>query len=186
MRDTAFREVVDACMHLGVPRLVHDTVTMVYRDGGDRWLDEDSAVRAAGPMRANLAGEEHLRRFTEGGGVGVDLRLGMLQGDDPMTAMIEAAARRGWLALPGRRAGYLSLLPIEDAGTALAAALTVPAGIYNVAAEPITRADYARALAERVGRDSLRTLPGVFGGPLGRSQRVSSAKFQAAAGWAPA
>ncbi|WP_024793003.1 NAD-dependent epimerase/dehydratase family protein [Tomitella biformata] len=186
VRDTAVREVVDACMHLGVPRLVHDTVTMVYRDGGDRWLDEDSPVNAPGPMKANLAGEEHLRRFTEGGGIGVDLRLGMLHGDDPMTAMIENTARKGWLAIPGRRDGYLSMLPIEDAGAALAAALAVPAGIYNVAAEPITRANYGRALAEKVGRASLRALPGFLGGPLGRSQRVSSAKFRAAAGWAPA
>lgn len=186
VRDKAFREVVDACMHLEVPRLVHDTVTMIYRDGGDRWLDEDSPVSAPGPMKANLAGEGHLRRYTEGGGVGVDLRLGMLTGDDPMTAMIEGAARKGWLGIPGRSGAYLSPLPIADAGTALAAALTVPAGIYNVAAEPITRADYAQALAAAVGRTSLRTLPGVFGGPLGRSQRVSSAKFRAAAGWAPA
>lgn len=185
VRDTAFREVVDACMHLEVPRLVHDTVTMVYRDGGDRWLDEDSPVSAPGPMKANLAGEGHLRRFTEGGGAGVGLRLGMLQGGDPMTAMIEGAARRGWLAIPGRRDGYLSMLPIEDAGTALAAALSAPAGIYNVATEPVTRAHYARSLAEAVGRRPLRTLPRFLGGPLGRSQRVSSAKFRAAAGWAP-
>lgn len=186
VRDKAFREVVDACMHLQTPRLVHDTVTMVYRDGGDRWLDEDSPVSAPGPMKANLAGEGHLRRYTEGGGVGVCLRLGMLTGDDPMTGMIEAAARKGWLGIPGRPDGYLAILPIEDAGTALAASLTAPAGIYNVAAEPITRAQYARELARTVGRPSLRMLPGFLGGPLGRSQRVSSGKFRAATGWAPA
>ncbi len=185
VRDIAFREVVDACAHLDVPRLVHDTVTMIYRDGGDGWLDEESPVSAPGPLRANLAGEEHLRRFTEGGGIGVGLRLGMLKGDDPMTAMIEDSARKGWLAIPGSRDAYLSLLAIEDAGAALAAALAAPAGIYNVAAEPVTRAEYARVLAERVGRPRLRTLPGILGGPLGRSQRVSSAKFRTATDWAP-
>ena len=187
VRDMAFREVVDACMQLGVPRLVHDTVTLVYRDGGDRWLDEESAVSAPGPMRANVSGEEHLRRFTEGGGVGVGLRLGLLHGDDPITAKLEDVARRwGWLGIPGRPDAYLSMLPIEDAGAALAAALTAPAGIYNVAAEPITRSEFSRALAEKVGRRSLRALPGFLGGPMGRSQRVSSAKFRAAVGWAPA
>lgn len=186
IRDKAFREVVDACMHLQVPRLVHDTVIMVYRDGGDRWLDEDSPVSAPGPMRANIAGEEHLRRYTAGGGTGVALRLGMLQGDDPMTAMIESAARKGWLAIPGRRSAYLSPLPIEDAGAALALALRAPAGLYNVAAEPLTRDEFAARLAARVGRTSLRPTPGFLGGPLGRSQRVSSARFRDATGWAPA
>lgn len=186
VRDKAFREVVDACMQLNVPRLVHDTVTMIYRDGGDRWLDESSPVSAPGPMKANVAGEEHLGRFSAGGGIGVGLRLGMLQGDDPMSAAIESLAGKGWLAIPGSADAYLSPLPIEDAGAALALALTAPAGLYNVAAEPITRAEFARALAHRVGREDLRLLPGLLGGPLGRSQRVSSAKFRDATGWAPA
>lgn len=188
VRDKALGAVVDACMHLQVPRVVHDTVTMVYRDGGAQWLDESSPVSAPGPMRANLTGEEHLRRFTEGGGTGVDLRLGMVHGgpDDPITAMLESAARRGWFGLPGRADGYLATIAVVDVGRAVVAALGAPAGIYNVAEEPQTRAAWRAEYARRAGRRDLRSLPGLLGGPMGRSQRVSSALFAETTGWSPA
>ncbi|MDG3009805.1 NAD(P)-dependent oxidoreductase [Rhodococcus sp. D2-41] len=185
VRDTAMGQVVDACLECAVPRIVRDTVTMVYRDGGDRLLDEDSAVAAPGPMRANLAAEEHARRFTRSGGVGVALRFGMIHGDDPLTAMIESVARRGWFAIPGRADAYVAPLALADVGTAVVAALRAPAGLYNVADEPLTRAQWAADYARRVGRDRLRLIPGWLGGPMGRSQRVSSARFTEATGWRP-
>lgn len=188
VRDTGLREVVDAALQLRTPRLVHDTITMVYRDGGETWLDETSPVSAPGPMRANLAGEGHVRRFTEGGGTGVSLRLGQVHGDpavDPMTAAAESAARRGWFMFAGRSDGYMSTLALSDVGRAMVAALDAPAGLYNVAEEPRTRGEWSREFARRVGRSQLHTLPGIVAGPLGRSQRVSSARFADATGWRP-
>lgn len=188
VRDRGVREVVDAAEQCGVPRIVHDTITMIYRDGGDRWLDEHAPVTAPGPMKANLAGEEHLRAFTERGGIGVDLRLGIVHGnagEDPMAGMLEWAARRGWFALPGKPDGYLSTIALSDVGRAVVAALDAPAGVYNVAEEPRTRRQWRRAYAHGAGRDDLRGLPGMLGGPLGASLRVSSARFAAATGWEP-
>ncbi|QDQ98869.1 NAD-dependent epimerase/dehydratase family protein [Tomitella fengzijianii] len=188
VRDGGVRALVDAALQFRIPRIVHDTVTMIYRDGGDAWLDETSPVSAPGPMRANLAGEAHVRRFTEGGGTGVSLRLGQVHGapaDDPMMAMIESAARRGWFALAGREGSYMSSIALSDVGRAVVAALDAPAGLYNVAEEPRTRGEWRREFARRVGREDLHTLPGVVAGPLGRSQRVSSARFADVTGWRP-
>lgn len=189
VRDTGVRALVDAAVQAGVPRVVHDTITMVYRDGGAEWLDEDSAVSAHWPMGANLAGEGHVRRFTEQGGTGVSLRLGQVHGDpadDPMMAMIESAARRGWFMLAGGDDSYFTSIALSDVGRAVVAALDAPAGLYNVAEEPRTRGEWRRVFAERVGREDLHTLPGAMAGALGRSQRVSSAKFTGATGWTPA
>ncbi|WP_308213327.1 SDR family oxidoreductase [Mycolicibacter longobardus] len=36
--------VVEAARAAAVPRVVQESVAMIYRDGGDRWLDEDCAV----------------------------------------------------------------------------------------------------------------------------------------------
>src|SRR5690606_27273642 len=80
LRDRETRRLVDAALHAGTPRIVHDTVSMVYADGGDAELDEDSPVDAPGALAANLAAERHLARFTESGGTGVALRFGTFYG----------------------------------------------------------------------------------------------------------
>lgn len=188
VRDTGLRQVVDAALQMRIPRIVHDTITMIYRDGGGAWLDETSPVSAPGPMGANLAGEGHVRRFTEGGGTGVSLRLGQVHGDpadDPFMAAAESAALRGWFLFAGRADGYMSTIALSDVGRAVVAALEAPPGLYNVAEEPRTRGEWRRELARRAGRPDLRALPGFVAGPLGRSQRVSSARFTEATGWRP-
>ena len=72
------------------------------------------------------------------------------------------------------------------------AALDVPAGTYNVCDdEPLTRREWADALAEAAGAPRPRLSPGwiaSFGGIielLSRSQRVTNAKLKAASGWTP-
>ena len=57
----------------------------------------------------------------------------------------------------GRRDAYRPTVWLDDAAAAVAAALVVPAGIYNVAdSDPPTRAEIDAALAAVVGRGSLR------------------------------
>src|SRR5215207_526933 len=78
---------------------------------------------------------------------------------------------------------------LDDAATAVAAALRVPAGIYNVVdADPPTRAKIDAGLAAAVGRDALRPaldkVPPEFE-PIARSQRVSSRRLHEASGWTP-
>jgi nucleoside-diphosphate-sugar epimerase len=82
---------------------------------------------------------------------------------------------------------------MEDGGAAVAVALTVPAGTYNVVDdEPVTKRAYADALAVAAGRTAWLRLPGRLALLLGqrstsltRSLRVSNARFRRVSAWAP-
>jgi nucleoside-diphosphate-sugar epimerase len=160
----------------------------VYADGGDAWLDEDAPVAGGGPTTTALDAEANARRLF--GGATVVLRFGLFIGPDShLTEADIDGARRGVSPSLGRRDAYRPTLWLDDAGTAVAAAIDAPAGTYNVADDdPPTRAEIDAALAAVVGRDALRPAvdevpPGRE--PLARSQRVSSRRLREATGWAP-
>ncbi len=196
LRDEATTQLVDAMIEGGVQRLVRDVVTFVYADGGDDWLDEDAPVTASGPMAANLAAERHVARLSAAGGAGVALRCGLFYGpDDRMsTETIRLARRPGLGVILGSDTGWHSALHTDDAGTAMAAALDAPAGVYNVVDdEPLRRGELAALLASCAGRQHLRRPPGwiaPLSGAAGRAQarshRVSAARFHDLTGWQPA
>jgi nucleoside-diphosphate-sugar epimerase len=197
LRDTAAGRLVDAAIDVGTPRVVHDTVSMVYADGGDTWLDEDAAVDAPGFMAANLACEAHLGRLSAAGGVGVALRFAQFYGpDDEYSRQVVAQARRGRALVLADLASYSSAIHTEDVGAAVALAATAPglaAGIYNVADdEPLRHGELVAVLSEAAGRPVrpppawlTRLVPGAIGTALTRSNRVRNAKFRAATGWRP-
>jgi nucleoside-diphosphate-sugar epimerase len=186
--------VVNAALGAGVQRLVQESITFTYPDCGDRLIDE-SVERDTGFFGASVAiAEGNAQRFTEEGGIGVVLRFGMFYGPHSHhTDQFLAAARRHIGPVVGSKKAYQSLIHLEDAASAVVAALTVPAGIYNVAEdEPLTKKQGAKALGSAVGKRPWLYLPGVFvrlGGQkssvLTRSQRISSAAFKAASGWSP-
>jgi nucleoside-diphosphate-sugar epimerase len=101
--------------------------------------------------------------------------------------------RRGWAPLPGPAGAYWSSVSHEDAATATLAALDMPAGTYNVCDdEPLTRREWADALADAAGVGRPRLMPGwlgALGGAtmelLSRSQRMANAKLKGASGWVP-
>jgi nucleoside-diphosphate-sugar epimerase len=109
--------------------------------------------------------------------------------DSGLTLADIEAARAGVSPTIGPREGYRPTLWLDDAATAVVAALRAPAGVYNVADEsPPTRAEIDSALAAVVGRTSLRPAildPGPEYEPLPRSHRVSSRRLQEATGWRP-
>lgn len=193
LRDHACGQVVDAAMSAGVSRVVRDTVTMVYADGGDDWLDETSAVDAAGSLAANLAAEQHLARFTAAGGVGVSLRFsGFYGATDEFSQELMRAARSGRALLTGNPNGYSSAVHTDDVGTAILTSLPAPAGIYNVADdEPLRRSELIPILAAAAGRADLRTYPAwatrIASAPvraLSRSHRISAGRLNGL-GWRP-
>src|SRR5947208_4823950 len=49
--------VVDAALAAGVPRLVQESVSMVYPDRGDEWIDEDVETDHYPNDRGNLAAQ---------------------------------------------------------------------------------------------------------------------------------
>lgn len=101
--------------------------------------------------------------------------------------------RRHVVPLIDDPASYLSSIHMEDAGTAVAAALHVPAGTYNVVDdEPLTKREYARPLAAAAGVRPWVTGPGRLALLLGhrtasltRSLRVANGRFRDASGWHP-
>jgi nucleoside-diphosphate-sugar epimerase len=88
---------------------------------------------------------------------------------------------------------YVSSIHVADAAAAVALALHAPAGTFNIVDdEPLTKREYAQALARAAGTAMWLRGPGrvalLFGDrptSLTRSLRVSNARFRTVTGWAP-
>jgi nucleoside-diphosphate-sugar epimerase len=72
--------VVDAAVAVGVDRVVQESVSMLYRDHGARWVEEDAPIDRYPMARGNLAAEANVHRFSEAGGTGIVLRFGWFYG----------------------------------------------------------------------------------------------------------
>jgi nucleoside-diphosphate-sugar epimerase len=120
------------------------------------------------------------------GGDTVVLRFGLFMGPDSGSAQAALEAAHGGASVAvGPPGAYRPTLWLDDAATAIAAAVRVPAGTYNVAdADPPTNAEIDAALAAVAGVEALRTRA-PHDGPLARSQRVSSRRLRDASGWSP-
>jgi nucleoside-diphosphate-sugar epimerase len=186
--------LVDAAIVAGVGRLVQESVSMLYPDSGSRWIDEDVPVDRYPLARANLAAEASANRFSTSGGTGVVLRFGWFYGPGAThSEQLLAMARRHVGAVLGAPDSYVSSIHMTDAAAGVVAALDAPPGTFNVVDdEPLSKRDYAAALAAAVGKTSWIRGPGraalLFGDrltSLTRSLRVSNARLRATTGWAP-
>lgn len=184
LRTEASAAIARAAQAAGVRRLVQESIAFVYADGGDAWLEEDAPVEGGGVTTTALTAERNAHERFEGDSV--VLRFGLFMGPDSgSTLSALEAARAGASPAVGPPAAYRPMVWLEDAAAAVAAALRVPAGTYNVAdTDPPTNAEIDAALAAAVGGDALRTQP-VRDVPMARSQRVSSRRLREASGWAP-
>lgn len=156
--------VVDAALAAGVGRLVQESVSMLYADGGDQWVDEDGSTDRFPAAVGNHAAEANAHRFTAAGGIGVVLRFGWFYG--PGAAHSEqmlAQARHHVVLTLGAPGSYLSPIHMTDAALAAAAGQ-----------KPWVRGPGRAALAFGDHTTSLT-----------RSLRVSNAKLRSAGGWAP-
>jgi nucleoside-diphosphate-sugar epimerase len=184
IRTEASAAIARAAQASGVGRLVQESIAFVYDEGGDAWLEEDAPVSGGGVTTSALTAERNARELFDGDTV--VLRFGLFMGpESESTQAALQAAREGVSIAMGRPEAYRPTLWLDDAATAIAAAVGVPAGTYNVAdTDPPTVAEIDAALAAAAGVESLsRGAP--QDGPLGRSQRVSSAKLRGASGWEP-
>ena len=188
LRREASAVIARAAQAAGARRLVQESLAFVYADGADGWLDEEAPIAGGGSTATALTAEANAEALFEGDSV--MLRFGLFVGPDSSLTLGDVeAARAGLSPSVGRRDAYRATLWLDDAATAVAAALAAPAGTYNVADDdPPTRAEIDAALAAAVGRDALRPalehVPPELE-PVARSQRVSSARLRAATGWAP-
>lgn len=195
VRTEGSRSVAEAARSAGVPVLIQESVAMIYPDSGDRWITEETKPDRFPMAESNLAAEANTQRFTDQGGTGVILRLGWFYG--PGAAHSEqffSLAERHVCIQMGSPQGYVSSIHVHDAGRAIAAAVDVPAGTYNIVDdEPLTKAAYADALATAARRRCWIRVPGRSAYLLGhrttsltRSLRVSNARFKQFGAWEPA
>jgi nucleoside-diphosphate-sugar epimerase len=184
VRSEASAAIARAAQAAGVRRLVQESIAFVYADGGDAWLDEDAPVAGGGVTTTALTAERNARELFAG--ETVVLRFGLFMGPESGSAQAAlAAARRGASVAAGPPGAYRPTVWLDDAAAAIAAALAVPPGTYNVADDdPPTNAEIDAALAAAAGVDALRPLTGQRG-PLARSQRVSNRRLRSVSGWAP-
>ena len=193
LRRDASALLVDACLAAGVRHFV--------RNRSPRRIP--TAARAGSmsrPRSAPCATTARLRtrrpraaRFTSGGASGVVLRFGAFYGADAaQTSDLIRWVSAGWAPLPGRPTRISPRLRTTTA-TAAAAALTLPAGTYNVVDdEPMTHRDLADSLAHALGVAAPRLPPawltpafGSLGELIARSVRISNTRLRAACDWAP-
>jgi 2-alkyl-3-oxoalkanoate reductase len=193
LRGQASHVIADAVLATGVHRYVRESFMGVFADAGESWVDEESPVDPTWPAATCLDAEVAAQRVTDGGAVGVALRFGTFYAADADHTIdqVRLARRTGIAPFPGDPDGYVSHLHLDDAATAVVAALHAPAGVYVVADEqPVTRREAADALGAALGRD-LRLPPRIISrrGPLAlldRSVRLDASRFRGATGWAPA
>ena len=184
--------VAKAAREAGVGRLVQQSLSFVYADHGDDWIDEHSAIELTRASEHVVVAEGEIDDFTRSGGVGVSLRFGQIAGPDGTTAWLLRRARAGRPIGIGARDSWAHVVHADDIGTAAVAALTAPAGAYNVGAEPVKRGDMADTFAlvggRKEGRFFSRPMMWLGGQRLemiSRSQRVSSQRFCDRTGWHP-
>jgi UDP-glucose 4-epimerase len=184
LRTEASAAIARAAQGARVQRLVQESVAFVYADGGDAWLDEDARVADGGVATSALTAERNARELFDGDTV--VLRFGQLIGPDSESTRATLQAARGGASIAvGLPGAYRPTLWLDDAAAAIAAALRVPAGTYNVAdVDPPTNAEIDAALAAAVGVQALRPRP-TQDAPQGRSQRVSTRRLREASDWAP-
>jgi nucleoside-diphosphate-sugar epimerase len=195
LRAVGTKVLVDAALAAGVGRVVAESITFIYRDGGSEWLDEHSPVEATVGLQSVVILEDEVARFTARGGVGISLRFGLFYGADTRGTdeYLKTAALRVAPVL-GPPEGYMSSIHTSDAARAVVDSFGAPAGTYNVVDDvPLTRREYVDAFARAFGFRRLRFVPpsvvravgGAAAQALLRSQRVSSGALRSATGWAP-
>lgn len=195
LRSDATSMLVDGAIEAGVSRFVQQSITLFYADGGAGWLNEDAPIEPAWDVVSSALDAEHqVERFVDGGGTGVVLRLARLYGPGRASAEYVAAVGQGELPIVGDGHPYVSSLHVDDASTALVAALGAPTGVYNVGDdEPVTERVYKRSLAEAVDAPEpphypLEAVAASYGDLtklITLSHRVSNRRFRDTTGWSP-
>jgi len=189
------RNLVDAAIANNVEVVVYPGIIFVYRDSGDRWIDAETAeIETSLSVRTALDAEAEVERFARTGKRGITLRLGLLYGPTSIhTRETLEAIQHGVYLTPGPDDAYLSSLWIDDAASAIVAAMErAESGIYDVVDdEPMTQRAIREAVLSIVGKPLVeQTLAYLLAGAVVRpvteqSRRVSNARFKELVGWQP-
>lgn len=119
LRSVASRLLVDVALATDTAVYIQPSVTFIYP--AEDAVDESTPIDPSARLGSMVVAETETQRFTDAGHRGVVLRLGLLWG--PHTGSDAPNDRYG------------ATLHVDDAGTALLAALDAPSGIYNVVSD---------------------------------------------------
>jgi nucleoside-diphosphate-sugar epimerase len=194
IRTEASQNLALAAINTRARTFIQESFAPVYPDRGDEWIDESVPIDPTSYVRSVVDAESAAEEFTKSGGRGIVLRFSMVYGPDSShTIDMVSSVKRGLSPAFGAADAFMSSIWIDDVARAVCAALSVPAGTYNVTDDvPIRKQEAFNLLAEELGVKSPRMLPrwvsrmmGSVSETLGRSQRISNAKFRQAANWMP-
>ncbi len=194
IRTEGSTNLVAAARRHDVGRVIQESITFPYADGGADWLDED-APRPPSPFSGPVDhAESEVASFTAGGGAGVVLRFAQFYAPDSSHTRAFARTLR-WRISPfvGAPDSYSSFIGMPSAAAAVVAALDCEPGVYNIADDdPPTRRALGEAAAAAIGRRPPFALPAALvrrvnpaADVLMRSHRIDNRRFRAATGWAP-
>lgn len=196
LRREGTRNLVDGAIAAGAQTFIAESITFIYGDGGDRWLDEDAPMELAwSALDSTLDLERETQRFGGSGGKAVVLRFGLFYAPYAASTIDSVKMmKRRMFGVIGKGDNYFSSIHVDDAASAIVAALNAPAGTYNIAEDnPSTQLEYAQICAEELHLPKVRKFPRwlgkiILGGPANyilNSTRISNKKFKEATGWAP-
>ena len=194
IRTEASQNLALAAINTRARTFIQESFAPVYPDRGDEWIDESVPIDPTSYVRSVVDAESAAEEFTKSGGRGIVLRFSMFYGPDSSHTMdMVSSVKRGLSPAFGAADAFMSSIWIDDVARAVCAALSVPAGTYNVTDDvPIRKQEAFNLLAEELGVKSPRMLPrwvsrmmGSVSETLGRSQRISNAKFRQASNWMP-
>ncbi len=63
IRSEASKNLVDGALAAGAARYVQESIAFLYRDGGDRWLDESAPIDPVANLRSATVAEANAARF---------------------------------------------------------------------------------------------------------------------------
>ncbi len=187
--------LIAAAEAAGVRRFIFESIALAYPDRGDAWIDESEDLRPPSVvMGTAIEAEAMLAGFAARGGEAVSLRFGRLYGPGRASGDVIDAVRKRWMPIVGSGDNYVSSIHVADAGSAIAAAVDVVPGTYNVVDdEPLTQRVLLETIALSLDAPSPRRMPemlarvmmGHAAKVLTVSQRVSNRRFREASGWRP-
>jgi len=192
IRTIGARVVADAARQAGVERIIQQSLSFIYLDQADDWIDERSPIDVTRATEPVVVAEGTMRHFAEAGGTSVSLRFGLIAGNDRNSAWLFRRAAAGKAIGMGTERSWMHVVHSADVGSAVVHALAAPGGIYNVGAEPVQRRDYVDTIALAAGMKEGKFMANWFvrlGAEklelLTRSHRVSSQLFSDRTGWHP-
>ncbi len=188
LRTEGTQLLLKASLEAGVERYIQQSIVVAYPDGGDRWLDEHTALDTS-PARAIICEPvitmEALVRSTPLERLNwCILRGGTFVGRDTAQDQLVAMLRAGKVVVPCDGRNFYSFVHVADMASAIVAALQhAPAGsIFNIASEPIRYSEYVDHLAMMLNvpkppRNTIEPCPPSF--------RCSSEAARRYLGWTP-